>query len=270
MVMEALDIAHRSTEIVTRRSPHMAIGGVAIANVSGAEAIERVEAALAARRLMRLGFINAHCVNVARRNPAYRAAIEDFLLLPDGVGVDIGAKLLHGRAFAENLNGTDFIPRLVMALSRPATIALLGAAPGIAERAAENFARVVPQHEIVAVSDGYFGTFGRAAVLERLEALRPDIVLVAMGVPAQEIFIADHLDERHGTVFVAVGALFDFIAGNVPRAPRLARQLRAEWIWRLALEPKRLFRRYVLGNPLFLRDVILDRLRGAARRRQPR
>ncbi|MCE7026666.1 WecB/TagA/CpsF family glycosyltransferase [Jiella avicenniae] len=245
----------------------MAIGSVAIADISGREAIERIEAALSARRITRVGFVNAHCVNVARRNTAYRAAIADFLLLPDGVGVDIGAKLLYGRAFAENLNGTDFIPRLVMALSRPARIALVGAAPGIAEQAAENLARVVPQHEIVAVSDGYFGTAGRAAVLERLEALRPDIVLVALGVPAQEIFIADHLDERHGTVFVAVGALFDFIAGNVPRAPRLARKLRAEWIWRLALEPKRLFRRYVVGNPVFLRDLVLDRLRGAGRRR---
>lgn len=265
MLMETLDTSHRAAETVTRRSPQMAIAGIAIADVSGTDAIARVEAALAARRLMRLGFVNAHCVNVARRNAAYRAAIADFLLLPDGIGVDIGAKLLHGRAFAENLNGTDFIPQLVMALSRPAKIALLGAAPGIAERAAENFARVVPQHEVFAVSDGYFGTAGRAAVLDRLEALRPDMVLVAMGVPAQEIFIADHLDERHGTVFVAVGALLDFLAGNVPRAPRLARKLRAEWIWRLALEPKRLFRRYVVGNPVFLRDVLLDRLRGAGR-----
>ena len=268
MLMEALETSDRSAGTTMRRSPQMALGGVAISDVAAREAIDRIEAALSARRLTRRGFVNAHCVNIARRNPAYREAIADFLLLPDGVGVDIGAKILHGRPFDENLNGTDFVPRLIAALSTPIKIALVGAAPGIAERAAENLARVVPQHEIVAVADGYFGTAGRAAVLDRLEALKPDIVLVAMGVPAQEIFIADHLDERHGTIFVAVGALFDFIAGNVPRAPRIARTLRAEWLWRLALEPKRLFRRYVGGNPLFLRDVMLDKLRGASRRQR--
>lgn len=266
MLRQALESSPAIAEPVTRGASCMDIAGLAIADISGEEAIGCVEAALASRRVLRLGFVNAHCVNVARRNPAYRAAIADFLLLPDGIGVDIGAKILHGRAFAENLNGTDFVPRLAMALSRPVRIALLGAAPGIAERAAENLARVVPQHRVFAVSDGYFGAAGRTEVLARLSAEKPDIVLVAMGVPAQEIFIADHLDARHGTVFVAVGALFDFLAGNVPRAPRLARKLRAEWLWRLALEPKRLFRRYVLGNPLFLRDVLLDRLRSGGDR----
>ncbi|TFF21972.1 WecB/TagA/CpsF family glycosyltransferase [Jiella endophytica] len=243
----------------------MAIGGVAVADIAGADAISRVEAALARRRRLDVGFVNAHCVNVARRNAAYRAALAEFLLLPDGVGVDIAASVLYGRHFTENLNGTDFVPRLLAGLPGQRRIALVGAAPGIAERAAAGLSAVAPQHEVFAVADGYFGAQGRQEVLDRLAASRPDIVLVAMGVPAQEIFIRRHLTDSHGTVFIGVGALFDFLAGNVLRAPRAVRRLRLEWVWRLGLEPKRLFRRYVLGNPLFLKDVMLDRLRRGRR-----
>ncbi|MBO0904072.1 WecB/TagA/CpsF family glycosyltransferase [Jiella sp. MQZ13P-4] len=247
----------------------MPIAGLALADIAGCDAIARVEAALDRRQVLRLGFVNAHCVNVARRDRDYRAALSTFLLLPDGIGVDIAAQILHGAPFTENLNGTDFVPRLAAALAAPRRIALVGAAPGVARRAADNLRQVVPQHEVIVVADGYFGTTGLAGVLSRLQALKPDIVLVGMGVPAQELFIARHLDARHGTVFVAVGALFDFLAGNVARAPKTVRRLRLEWAWRLALEPKRLFRRYVFGNPVFLRDVLLDRLRHAGGRGRP-
>ncbi|MBO0661636.1 WecB/TagA/CpsF family glycosyltransferase [Jiella sp. MQZ9-1] len=243
------------------------IAGLAIADITGAAAIAKVEHALSTRAPLKLGFVNAHCVNIARRDAAYRRALADFLLLPDGIGVDLGAKILRGEPFCENLNGTDFVPRLAAQLATPRRIALLGAAPGIAERAAAALSVLAPQHAIVAIGDGYFGEAGRPKVLATLASERPDIVLVAMGVPAQERFIADHLDTQHGTVFIAVGALFDFLAGNVQRAPQAIRRLRMEWAWRLGLEPKRLFRRYVLGNPQFLIEVGLDRLRPSRRHR---
>lgn len=234
------------------------IAGVEVADVDTPTAIARVETTIMERGLLRLAFLNAHCVNVSRRDHGYRQALSAFLVLPDGIGVDIAAKLLHGLSFRENLNGTDFVPQLLEKLQRPLTVALVGGAPGIGEAAALRLAARSPHHHFVAVSDGFFGEAKREQVLEQLADLDADIVLVAMGVPAQELFISRHLDARHGRVFVGVGALFDFLAGRVRRAPALVRRARLEWAFRLLLEPERLWRRYVLGNPRFLFGVLRD------------
>ncbi|UIJ74205.1 WecB/TagA/CpsF family glycosyltransferase [Aurantimonas sp. HBX-1] len=250
----------RSAASAPEALPVRTLAGIAVADATGEAVIGVLDALLAAGHPTRLAFLNAHCVNLARRDAHYREALAQFLVLPDGVGIDIAGRVLHGAAFRENLNGTDFVPRLLAGLGGPLRVALVGGAPGVAERAAERLAASIPAHVYIPVSDGYFGA-DRAPVLASLAAERPDIVLVAMGVPAQELFIAEHLDARHGRLFVGVGALFDFLAGNVARAPRAVRALRLEWLWRLALEPGRLWRRYILGNPLFLLEILRDRLR---------
>ena len=247
--------------------PSREIAGILVADVAGEDAIAALEEAMTAGRTIRLAFLNAHCVNVSRRDGAYRRALRSFLVLPDGVGVDLAGSLLHGAPFRENLNGTDFIARLLASLQRPCRVALLGGRPGIAEAAAERLAARYPRHDFIAVSDGYFGPEERSAVLDRLAAAKADIVLVALGVPAQERFIADHLDAHHGHLFAGVGALLDFMAGRVSRAPEIVRALRLEWVWRLALEPRRLWRRYVLGNPVFLAGILRDRLLASRGRR---
>lgn len=235
------------------------IAGIQTANLTSKEAIERVARSLQAGTLLKLAFLNAHCVNVSRRDADYRERLSRFLVLPDGVGVDLAARLLYHTEFRENLNGTDFVPRLLGALPGPLTIALVGGAPGVARRAAARLSSDVPLHRFVAVSDGFFGADQRNAMLADLADAHADIVLVAMGVPVQEQFIDEHLSLRHARVAIGVGALFDFLAGNVSRAPRLVRDLRMEWAYRLALEPSRLWRRYVLGNPLFLLGILRDK-----------
>ena len=247
--------------------PSREIAGIPVADVTEEDAIAALADAMTAGRTIRLAFLNAHCVNVSRRDEAYRRVLRRFLVLPDGVGVDLAGKLLHGAPFRENLNGTDFIPRLLASLQRPCRVALLGGRPGVAQDAAASLKAACPHHDFIAVSDGYFGPEERPAVLDRLAAAKADIVLVALGVPAQERFIADHLDARHGHLFAGVGALFDFLAGRVSRAPRVVRALRLEWVWRLALEPRRLGRRYVLGNPVFLAGILRDRVLASRGRR---
>ncbi len=247
--------------------PSKTIAGIAVADIDGETAIARIGGSLALPISvsmfgppLRLAFLNAHCVNVSRTDMAYRRALDGFTVLPDGVGVDIAAKILHGAGFTENLNGTDFVPRLLVALKQPLRVAFVGGNAGIGAKAATRMSCLAPQHEYIPIADGFFGKTGRRSVLHRLEAARADIVLVAMGVPSQELFIRDHLDKRHGNLFIAVGALLDFLAGEVPRAPMALRRLRLEWAFRLALEPTRLWRRYVLGNPRFLFDIAKDKL----------
>ncbi|MCP3053716.1 WecB/TagA/CpsF family glycosyltransferase [Aurantimonas marianensis] len=237
------------------------IAGIAVTDLSGAAVIAALAGALASGRTTRLAFLNAHCVNLARRHAAYKRALERFVVIPDGIGVDIAARMLYGKPFTENLNGTDFLPRLLAALDGRLRVALIGGAPGIAGRAAARLAAEIPAHDYIVVSHGFFDHEACAGVLDDLAAAEADIVLVAMGVPAQELFIADHLDARHGRLFVGVGALFDFLAGNVARAPLAVRRARMEWVWRLMLEPGRMWRRYILGNPRFLLGILRDRSR---------
>lgn len=233
------------------------IGGVDVISVGADEARRILMARLEAKIFTKVGFLNAHCVNVACENATYRRSLENFVILPDGIGIDIASKLLYGSPFWENLNGTDFVPFLLSETSRPLHVALLGAEPGVADAACARLTETCPQHRFDVVSHGYFaGGSETEAVLAKLRAIRPDIVIVALGVPRQEIWIAEHLSGEECTIAIGVGALLDFVAGKVPRAPAPIRMMRIEWIYRLVIEPKRLWKRYIIGNPTFLCRMI--------------
>jgi exopolysaccharide biosynthesis WecB/TagA/CpsF family protein len=228
------------------------VGGVGIAVLTREAALGVLDDAMTHRDHIKLAFCNAHLANLAAQDVELRQALARFLVLSDGIGVDIGSRLLHGASFPANLNGTDFIPALLASQTRPLKVMLLGGRPGVAERAAARLARDHKAHRFEVLSHGYFTPAEEPGLLLRLREARPDLLLVAFGNPLQERWIAEKLDIRHASVAAGVGALFDFLAGEVPRAPRAIRQMRLEWLYRLWLEPGRLWRRYVLGNPVFL------------------
>ncbi len=203
-----------------------------------------------------VAFANAHALNVAAENLAFRQALQQALVFNDGIGVDIASRILYGAPFRENLNGTDFTPNYLMRTRHRFRIFLLGAKPGIAERAAERFAALCPQHEIVGCQHGHFDGGEESEVVARIRESRADVVLVAMGNPKQELFIQHRLAETGCVLGLGVGALFDFLAGNVPRAAPRVQRWRLEWVYRLVQEPRRLAGRYVLGNPLFLMRIL--------------
>ncbi|RWM26149.1 WecB/TagA/CpsF family glycosyltransferase [Mesorhizobium sp.] len=234
--------------------------GISVLAIRWDEAIALLSRLIAERRFTKVSFLNAHNANLAYSDPVFAEALGDFLVLPDGVGVDIAAKLLYGAPFPDNLNGTDFIPAFLQASTRPLTVALLGATRVNAEAASVKLSALAVQHKFVVVHDGYFSPAEEPAIVERIARLRPDVLLVAMGVPRQELWIARHIDARHCTLPIAVGALLDFLSGTVPRAPLWMRRLRLEWLFRLWIEPGRLWRRYVVGNPLFLWRVLKQKL----------
>ncbi|RWM06726.1 WecB/TagA/CpsF family glycosyltransferase [Mesorhizobium sp.] len=239
--------------------------GISVLAIRWDEAIALLSRLIAERRFAKVSFLNAHNANLAYSDPVFAEALDDFLVLPDGVGVDIAAKLLYGAPFPDNLNGTDFIPAFLQASTRPLTVALLGATRVNAEAASVKLSALAVQHKFVVVHDGYFSPAEEPAIVERIARLRPDVLLVAMGVPRQELWIARHIDARHCTLPIAVGALLDFLSGTVPRAPLWMRRLRLEWLYRLWIEPGRLWRRYVVGNPLFLWRVFKQKLAHAPR-----
>jgi exopolysaccharide biosynthesis WecB/TagA/CpsF family protein len=236
------------------------IFGVAVCDLAEADALGMLLDAMADGRHLKLAFLNAHGANLAWGDAELRRMLSAFVVLADGVGVDIAAKALTGAPFAANLNGTDFIPKLIRNAPGPLRIALFGGRPGVAERAAAVLLAQDPRHEISPVADGYGDPEAARRYLAALEAAPADLLLVALGNPLQERWIAAHVDARHAHVTAGVGALFDFVAGEVSRAPESWRRLRLEWLYRLAIEPRRMFRRYVLGNPLFLLRVAMAKL----------
>lgn len=211
-------------------------------------------------------FCNAHTAEIALKRPDYAAALSRFLLVNDGIGLEIAAKILEGRGFPENLNGTDFTPWMLENLERPVSLYLLGAEPGIAAATARIFAERYSGVRIVGARDGYFPPEEEAAIVSAIEAARPDILLVALGNPGQELFIARHFEALGAKAMFGVGALFDFMAGKVVRAPIWVQRARLEWAFRLMQEPGRLVRRYTIETASFLIAVTRLRLSGAARR----
>jgi len=215
-------------------------------------AAELVAAAVAGQRLT-VQFINAHCINVADHDPRYREALHSAdLLLPDGSGMSLAARLA-GETLGENLNGTDLFPELCReAAARGESIYLLGGKPGIAAAAARAMTQRYPGLRIAGTRHGFWRADEEAAVLAEVNASGAGLVLVGMGVPRQEIWIDRHRARLAAPVVMGVGGLFDYYSGAIPRAPLAFRRIGCEWVWRLAQEPRRLFVRYVLGNPRFI------------------
>lgn len=198
---------------------------------------------------------NAHTLNLACADADYRRILRGAaLVLPDGVGVQLAAALL-GRRFPHNFVGTDFVPRLLGDLA--VRVFLYGSAPGVAWAAAEVVRRCNPALRVVGVEHGYQDP---ESVPARVAAARPHVLLVALGNPLQERWIARHLEQTGTRIAIGVGALFDNLAGRVPRAPLWVRRLKSEWVFRLYLEPRRQWRRYLIGNPVFLWRVLASRV----------
>jgi alpha-1,3-mannosyltransferase len=207
-----------------------------------------------------VAFANAHLLNIASQNERFRAVLRKLMIFNDGIGVDIASVVLYGSTFPQNLNGSDFTPRYLENTRHGYRIFLLGGRPGVVNRAKEHFSRRFPQHRIVGCHHGFFPKEDTIKITEMITASKADVLLVGMGNPQQELWLADYLDKTGCRLAFAVGALFDFMTGNVRRAPAWIRSVRLEWLHRLTQEPGRLWSRYLIGNFLFIFRVLSQRL----------
>jgi len=200
-----------------------------------------------------VSFVNADCVNLAHRHAQYRGALANSaLVLADGIGMKIAGRVF-GSQIRENLCGTDLFPRLCAALAGTGkAIYLLGARPGVAAAACDWIRRHYPETRIAGSHHGYYSAADEPAVIEAIAQSRADVLLVAFGAPKQELWIAKYLAASGAKVALGVGGLYDYYSGRIPRAPLWVRQIGMEWMWRLIQEPGRLWKRYLVGNVVFL------------------
>lgn len=236
------------------------IGQVEIDVTDRARALAVIDAKAWAGEPLMVAFCNAHTVNMADANPAFAASLADALILNDGIGVDLGSRILHGTRFPDNLNGTDLTPAVLESATCALRLFLVGSPKGVADEAGAILAARYPRHQIVGTQHGFFAESEEAALVERIVASGANLVLVGMGHPRQEMFAARHWHRIQG-VTMCIGAFLDFTAGRVSRAPGWVRALRSEWLYRLALEPRRMARRYLIGNVVFLANRLAERRR---------
>lgn len=203
---------------------------------------------------MQPAFVNADCLNRAWTDSSYRALLERLpLVLADGSGIRWALRLLHGVRLQDNVNGTDLFPLLcARAVTEGWRLGFLGSGSDVVEQLVEKTSQRYPGLQIVFARDGYFTDVEQSEVVAAISEARPDILLVGLGAPRQEKWIDANLAQLDVGIAVGVGGLFDFYAEKVRRAPKFVRRIGLEWTWRMAQEPGRLWRRYLLGNPVFL------------------
>lgn len=216
--------------------------GVAFDALTLGEAEERADALLCSGAGGYIVTANPEIVLRCREDAAYAAAVNGAkLVLADGVG-DLCAARILGTPLPGRVAGADLVPRLLARLAeRGGSVFLYGARPGVAERAGESLQSACPGLRIAGTENGYISD--ETALLEALEREKPDLLLLGLGAPRQELWMARNR-QKINAVMIGVGGLLDVFAGDIPRAPESWQRLGLEWLYRLLCEPRR-FKRVI-------------------------
>lgn len=227
--------------------------GVKIDRLNTEQVIRRLEQFIASGKSHHVVYVNVDGINKSFFDKKYRRIVQEAdLVYPDGMGV-VWASWFTQRALPERVNAADFLPKLCqICVQKGYKIYLLGGQRGVARCAAENLQQEFPGLQIVGTHHGFFRAEQEEEIIERINRSHAQILLVGLGVPRQEKWISHNLSNLKVPVCWCVGALFDYYSLRIRRAPVLLKKIGLEWAFRLALEPKRLWRRYVVGNFIFL------------------
>jgi N-acetylglucosaminyldiphosphoundecaprenol N-acetyl-beta-D-mannosaminyltransferase len=249
-------------EGIASASDEVTILGMRINNLTMDETLERLAEWTDGDTPKQLCFLNADCMNIAFRNAQYRETINGAALtVADGIGLKLAGKILR-RDIRQNVNGTDMFPRLCAMLdARGGSVFLLGAKPEVADAVADWIRERHPAVRIAGTRNGYFTREEEPEVIRQVAESGAQLLLVAFGAPRQDLWIAENLPRLGVRAAMGVGGLFDFYSGRIRRAPLWMREIGMEWVYRFIQEPRRMWRRYLVGNAVFLWRVLAQRLR---------
>lgn len=206
-----------------------------------------------------LELANPHTLNLAWKNPTLMEVLKNQSInLNDGVGVGIAARQ-RGVQVKYSYAGTDLMPRLFSEAHAPLRVFFFGATEENNRIAVEKITAAHPRVVCAGRIHGYVDPVKEA--LPQIAASRSDVLMCALGQPKQEMFMSEHLDALNVRIAVTCGGMFDFFSGAKPRAPLAFRRAGLEWLYRFGLEPRRMFVRYVVGNPVFLMRSRMTRAR---------
>ncbi len=227
--------------------------GVPVAAVTMEEALDILEGFISERRTHLVVTSDASSIVRAQEDEEFRRIVQNAdLVTPDGIGVVWGARLL-GLPVYQRVPGVELMAKLCeRAAQKGWKVFLLGAKPGVAEKAAKNLQARYQGLKIVGTHHGYFTPEEEPQVIAKIKEAQPDILFVAFGIPKQEKWIARHIDELQVPICIGVGGSFDVYAGVVKRAPDWVQRLCLEWLYRTIKEPRRLPRLKAIPKLLWL------------------
>ncbi len=233
--------------------------GVRVDDVTMEEALQRVEAMVVAGGAHQVVTVNPEFIMRAQEDGVFRQVLDEAdLAIPDGQGLLLAARFL-GQPLRERVAGSDMVPALAQRSARQGhRLYLLGAAPGVAERAAAELARRYPGVQVVGTYAGSPAVSEEDGIVARIQAARPDFLFVAYGAPAQDLWIHRNQPRLQVPVAIGIGGTLDFIAGVRKRAPVWMRRWGLEWLFRLIQEPRRW--RRMLALPRFAWRVVHSKL----------
>lgn len=226
---------------------------IKIDNISMQRAVDLIVEKSVGSICTKIAFVNADCFNISFVNKKYKSALQacDYIFA-DGIGVKIAGKMI-GCEVRDNVNGTDLLPLLCLSSSvNRLPVFFLGSRPDVVDKMVDNLKNKYPDLPIAGYHHGYFNESDEDLIINKIKSSDAKILLVAFGAPKQELWIENFSDKLDVPVAMGVGGLFDFYSGRIPRAPKWMRSLGLEWVYRLMQEPGRMWRRYLIGNPLFI------------------
>ncbi len=202
---------------------------------------------------------NPEVIMAADKDKAFRNILNEAdLVIPDGIGVILASKILK-KEIPERVAGCDLIQQIFSRIKNTEkTVYFFGAAPGIAERAAKNMQNTHENLKVIGTRHGFFNKEEEPKIVEKINALAPDILLVGLGVPKQEKWLCRYRNKLNVKVCIGVGGSFDVLSGNIKRAPNSFQKLGLEWLYRLIQQPKRWVR--MLQLPLFMLKIFKVRI----------
>jgi N-acetylglucosaminyldiphosphoundecaprenol N-acetyl-beta-D-mannosaminyltransferase len=231
--------------------------GVAVACIDKSQLLKLVLGWCKQRTKRTVMYVNAHCLNLATTHPDYYALLNKAdLVYADGISVVWAGSYLGG-CRTHKITGREWIYDFCnLAAQQDVKIAILGGMPGVAQKAGQILVNRYPNLQIVTIAHGFLNEREEQEFFRNLAELTPDVLFIGMGTPKQEWWIMQNRVVIAAPVCWAVGATFDYVAGVEKALPYWLERVPLEWLWRLMMNPKDKWPRYLIGNPLFFMRVI--------------
>lgn len=255
-----MDYKEVRQETVLGNNPRITILNTIIDVLSVQETINLVEEYVKTKIPLHLMGVNADKINEVNGNERMKQIVNSCgIINADGASVIMASKYLK-KPLPERVAGVDLMQSLVaLSEKKGYSIYLLGAKQEVVEKTAEVLKNRHPKLKLVGFHNGYFKESDWPSISKELKDKNPDFVFVGSTSPLKEYLIEYLQEDGHRSVFMGVGGSFDVISGNIPRAPLWMQKANLEWLFRVMQEPRRLFKRYFVGNWVFIKAVFKEK-----------